>query len=61
VFGWSQIPSSTATHTEGLFQFLREVEDRAVKMGWMDGIIDIPVDEKDTKGDEKKDGDSKEY
>ena len=47
--------------TEGLFQFLREVEDRAVEMGWMDGILDIPVDEKGNKGDEKKDDDSNEY
>ena len=30
--------------SEGLFQFLREVEDRAIEMGWLDGVLNIPVD-----------------
>ena len=26
---------------EGLYQFLREVQDRAMEMGWMDGILNV--------------------
>ena len=35
--------------TEGLFQFLREVQDRASEMGWMDGILNVDITE---EGDE---------
>ena len=28
---------------DGLFQFLREVQDRSVEMGWMDGILNVDI------------------
>jgi hypothetical protein len=42
--------------SEGLFQFLREVEDRAIEMGWFDGVLDIAVDVL-SHGEEEKDTD----
>jgi hypothetical protein len=29
----------------GLFRFLREVRDRAIQMGWMDGILSVNISE----------------
>jgi hypothetical protein len=28
---------------DGLFQFLRDLQDRSIKMGWMEGILKIPM------------------
>ena len=36
---------------DGLFQFLREIKDRSVKMGWMEGILNIDIAE---DGDEEE-------
>jgi hypothetical protein len=39
--------SDTAYNCEadGLFQFLREIKDRSIEMGWMEGILNINIAE----------------
>jgi hypothetical protein len=32
------------TEAKGLFQFLKDVQDRADKMGWFDGILNITLE-----------------
>jgi hypothetical protein len=37
-----------------LFQFLREVQDRAMEMGWMDGILNINTNPDGPEGEEEE-------
>ena len=40
-----------ACEADGLFQFLREVQDRATEMGWMEGILNVAIGEPDEEGE----------
>ena len=35
---------------DGLFQFIQELQDRSIEMGWMEGILQIPL----TDGEEEE-------
>lgn len=36
---------------DGLFQFLREIRDRANQMGWMEGILNVDISEAEDDAD----------
>ena len=45
--GIKSIETAYDCESEGLFQFLREIRDRATQMGWMDGILNVNISEED--------------
>jgi hypothetical protein len=38
---------------DGLFQFLQELQDRSIEMGWMEGILKIPLNNEEVEDEEE--------